>query len=252
MLRLHDTRTGRLEPIAASGVVRMRSRGVGGLRAALLPDLIRRTLEVRRVRVFATGPALEDAFLADCTALNIRPADSTAHAPPGFELSDSGPIGSGPREEGLVVSVLSVGGGPGESDHRLPVAPMLVEGVAVAVAAVEEAGLDPLALRMAMLERHYREPGALSWDELRAADTALRRWRARVADWAESPSAPMARERVERVLTRFEDDLDAPGALRELQELERDPEVSAGAKLESFLHLDRVLGLDLPVEIGKR
>ncbi|GAA0949945.1 hypothetical protein [Nonomuraea longicatena] len=251
MLRLHDTRTGRLEPVAASGVVRMRSHGVRGLRAALLPDLIRRVLEVRRVRVFTTGPALEDGFLGECAALNIRPADSTTPGPPGSGLPDSGVSDS---EGALVVSFGSAGSaaeaGRVESEHRLLVAPMLVEGVAVEGG--EAAGLDPLALRMAMLERHYREPAALGWDELQAADTALRRWRARVADWAESPSAPMARERVERVLTAVEEDLDTPGALRELQELERDPEVAAGAKLESFLHLDRVLGLDLPVEIGKR
>lgn len=116
---------------------------------------------------------------------------------------------------------------------------------------VAEAGLDPLAVRLAFLEHHYRRPLDLSWEALRAADKALRGWRGRVAEWAELPSAPMSAGQVERAEAAFYDDLDLPSAIMILRELEGDEAVPPGSKLESFLHLDQVLGLDLSVEIGR-
>ncbi|GAB2945962.1 cysteine--tRNA ligase [Nonomuraea fastidiosa] len=116
---------------------------------------------------------------------------------------------------------------------------------------VTEAGLDPLAVRMAFLQRRYREPLDLTWDALRAADGLVRRWRARVAEWSESVSAPMATAYAERAESAFADDLDTPAALRVLRELELDASVAPGAKFETFLHLDSLLGLDLSSDIGK-
>ncbi|MCK2213064.1 cysteine--tRNA ligase [Actinomadura sp. ATCC 31491] len=124
-------------------------------------------------------------------------------------------------------------------------------GNVVLLSDVTEAGLDPLAVRLAFLEHRYRQQLNLTWDTLRAADRTLRRWRARVAEWAESPSAPMAAGHVERVEAALDDDLDSPAALRVLRELERDESVPPGAKLESFLHVDQVLALDLSVDIGR-
>ncbi|MGW0804328.1 cysteine--tRNA ligase [Nonomuraea sp. NPDC002799] len=124
-------------------------------------------------------------------------------------------------------------------------------GNVVLLSDVVSAGLDPLAVRMAFLEHRYRQQVNLTWDTLRAADRTLRRWRARVAEWSESPSAPMAVAYVERVESAFDDDLDTPAALRVLRELERDDGVAPGAKFEAFLHVDQVLGLDLSTEIGK-
>lgn len=124
-------------------------------------------------------------------------------------------------------------------------------GNVVLLADVAEAGLDPLAVRLAFLEHRYRHQMNLTWDTLRAADRTLRRWRARVAEWAESPSAPLDQDHVRRAEAAFDDDLDTPTALRVLRELERDESVAPGAKFESFLHLDHLLGLDLSVEIGK-
>ncbi|MFG1700775.1 cysteine--tRNA ligase [Nonomuraea sp. NPDC049309] len=116
---------------------------------------------------------------------------------------------------------------------------------------VTEAGLDPLAVRMAFLRRRYREPLDLTWEALRAADGMVRRWRARVAEWSESVSAPMATAYAERAESAFADDLDTPAALRVLRELELDASVAPGAKFETFLHLDSLLGLDLSSGIGK-
>ncbi|MFG1703999.1 cysteine--tRNA ligase [Nonomuraea sp. M3C6] len=124
-------------------------------------------------------------------------------------------------------------------------------GNVVLLSDVVSEGLDPLAVRLAFLEHRYRQQLNLTWDTLRAADRTLRRWRARVAEWSESISAPMAGDYVKRVEAAFDDDLDTPSALRILRELERDESVPPGAKFEAFLHVDQVLGLDLSTEIGK-
>jgi cysteinyl-tRNA synthetase len=45
--------------------------------------------------------------------------------------------------------------------------------------------------------------------------------------------------------------LDTPTALVALGELEKDDKVDPGAKFETFVHVDRLLGLDLARDIGK-
>jgi cysteinyl-tRNA synthetase len=112
-------------------------------------------------------------------------------------------------------------------------------------------GLDPLALRLAFLEHRYRQQMNLTWDTLEAADKTVRRWRERVAGWADAPSAAMSARYADAIAAAFDDDLDTPAALRELRGLERDESVPPGAKFETFAHLDQVLGLDLARDIGK-
>jgi hypothetical protein len=48
----------------------------------------------------------------------------------------------------------------------------------------------------------------------------------------------------------FDDDLDTVAALDLLRNLESRQDIPAGAKFETFLFVDRVLGLELPREIG--
>ena len=112
-------------------------------------------------------------------------------------------------------------------------------------------GLDPLALRLALLEHRYRQQMNLTWDTLEAADRTVRRWRQRVAEWAEQPSAAMPAEYAQQVTGAFEDDLDTPAALRALRALERDEGAAPGAKFETFAHADGWLGLDVVRDIGK-
>ncbi|GAA3420854.1 cysteine--tRNA ligase [Streptosporangium vulgare] len=116
---------------------------------------------------------------------------------------------------------------------------------------VADAGLDPLAVRLALLEHRHRQQMNLTWDTLRAADKTLRRWRGQVAEWSESPSGPMPADRVSRIEAAFDDDLDTPLALRLLRELERDASISPGSRFEAFLHLDQILALDLSLDIGR-
>ena len=62
-------------------------------------------------------------------------------------------------------------------------------GNVVLVSDVVARGLDPLALRLFFLTGRYRQQMNLTWDALTAADKRLTRWRSKVAEWAESPSA---------------------------------------------------------------
>jgi cysteinyl-tRNA synthetase len=112
-------------------------------------------------------------------------------------------------------------------------------------------GLDPLAVRLALLEHRYRQQMNLTWDIAAAADGTLRRWRQRVADWAESPSKPMCAQYVSDITGAFDDDLDTPAALRALRALEKDAEIPPGSKFETFAHADRLLGLDLARDVGR-
>jgi cysteinyl-tRNA synthetase len=114
-----------------------------------------------------------------------------------------------------------------------------------------ERGYDPLALRLFFLGGRYRQQMNLTDDSLAAADKRLARWRGRVAEWAESPSAAMNDDYLQRIYAAFAEDLDTPSALVALGELEKDESVAPGSKFETFAHVDRLLGLDLARDIGK-
>ncbi len=124
-------------------------------------------------------------------------------------------------------------------------------GNAVLLNDLAERGLDPLALRLAFLEQRYRQPMNLTWASLDSADAAVRRWRERVAEWANSPSKAMCAQYVHQFTTAFDDDLDTPAAIRVLRALEKDGEIPPGSKFETFAHADRLLGLDLARDIGR-
>jgi hypothetical protein len=85
----------------------------------------------------------------------------------------------------------------------------------------------------------------------RRSDRTLGRWRARVAEWAEHPSAPMPAEQAAAARAAFDDDLDTATALQVLRRAEKDESIPAGARFELFAHLDRLFGLDLARDVGK-
>src|SRR4051794_28911008 len=124
-------------------------------------------------------------------------------------------------------------------------------GNVVLVRDVVERGYDPLALRLFFLTGRYRQQMNLTWDALAGADRRLRRWRSKVAEWAERSSTAMCADYVQRLSAAFDDDLDSPTALVALGELEKDQSVPAGSKFETFVWVDRILGLDLARDVGK-
>jgi cysteinyl-tRNA synthetase len=109
---------------------------------------------------------------------------------------------------------------------------------------------DLLALRLALLSCPYRQPVTLTQAALADAAASASRWRHRVAEWASQPSRPVPAEAATAIRDAFDDDLNTVAALRLLHNMESRPDIPAGAKFETFLFVDRVLGLELPREIG--
>ena len=95
----------------------------------------------------------------------------------------------------------------------------------------------------------YHLPADLADGQLSEAADTVRHWRRQVAGWAELPSRPMAADVAAALRSAF-DDLDTVHALTLLRDLSLDTGTPAGAKFETFLYADRILGLDLPGEIG--
>ena len=114
-----------------------------------------------------------------------------------------------------------------------------------------EKGYDPLALRLFFLTGRYRQQMNLTWEALAASDRRLSRWRAKVAEWAESPSKPMCADYVAKISDAMDDDLDTPTTLVALSALEKDSDIPPGSKFETFAWVDRMLGLDLVRDVGR-
>jgi L-cysteine:1D-myo-inositol 2-amino-2-deoxy-alpha-D-glucopyranoside ligase len=83
------------------------------------------------------------------------------------------------------------------------------QGNLVFVSKLREAGVDPAAIRLAILAHHYRTDWDWTDDVLTAAQARLDRWRQALS----RPSGPAAEPVLEQVRVALADDLDAPSAL---------------------------------------
>jgi L-cysteine:1D-myo-inositol 2-amino-2-deoxy-alpha-D-glucopyranoside ligase len=79
----------------------------------------------------------------------------------------------------------------------------------VFVSKLRAEGVEPNAVRLALLAGHYRTDRAWTADLLTTAEQRLARWRSAVA----LPAAPPADDLVARLRTHLADDLDTPAAL---------------------------------------
>ena len=70
-------------------------------------------------------------------------------------------------------------------------------------------GVDPMAIRLALLSGHYRTDRAWTAELLSAAEERLATWRRAVAREAGAPAAPL----LTGLRERLSDDLDSPGAI---------------------------------------
>jgi hypothetical protein len=111
-------------------------------------------------------------------------------------------------------------------------------------------GLDPLAVRLALLTRHYRADVDLGEKDLAESAERLTSLRRAVARWAESPGKALSREYVDEAVTALDDDLDSPAVFAVLRRLGEDDAVPPGAKFETVIKLDMILGLDLVGLVG--
>lgn len=79
----------------------------------------------------------------------------------------------------------------------------------VLVSALRAAGVDPMAVRLAVLAHHYRSDWEWTVEGLEAAQVRLARWRAALS----GVGGPEAESTLEAVRAALADDLDAPRAL---------------------------------------
>lgn len=87
------------------------------------------------------------------------------------------------------------------------------KGNLVLVSRLRAAGVDPMAIRLALLAQHYRTDWEWTEDILREAGERLDLWR-RAADMAAHESVTeLGRTTLQRMRERLADDLDTPGAL---------------------------------------
>lgn len=251
MLRLHDVRTGSATGLRTRRhhLVRLWVHGEsaqGGsatlLRALLLADVITRVLELRGWQILTTltlpdRPREQSAKLkADAEQLNIHPPAAFTTVPEAEAYLDGAPD-------------LHIAAHPPHPDLEATAPWIRVATVQPAGARASEA--EPLAARLALLSAHYQEPVALTGQTVSDARALIERWRERVATWATEPSRPLHRDTAQCCQDAAEDDLDTVRALAALRTLENDPAVPGGAKFETFVYLDRIVGLDLAREVGR-
>ena len=82
----------------------------------------------------------------------------------------------------------------------------------VFVSKLRQAGVDPMAIRLALLDGHYRADREWTGGRLPAAERRLARWRAAV----DLPAGPEADPLLEAVRARLADDLDTVGAIADI------------------------------------
>lgn len=228
MLELRDGGTDQAIRLGAGDGVRVRVAAtrhgaLTGLRARLVADALYRVCDLMGGHVVLGAPS--DVPL--CAELGVRPPATTPE-----ELAERADVHIGTTD------------GPG---IHLRVAELTFDGQGDPPD-VAAHGVDPLALRLAILAVPRAEPRDLTTRGLLEADAELRHWRGRVAAWAERQSRPVHAEVVRAPL---ESDLDLPGTLDALRGVENDPELAEGAKFETFVYTDRVLALELPRDVGR-
>jgi len=222
VLQLPEANNAQAAPVrpARPGVLTIWVASPDQPRPCLLADLAARVAERHHLRASVSVPAP-----AEWAALNVYPADVT----------------SGPPEP------LDVAVAPGDVPGGSP-AYQIRPGAA---GPVDLTGLDPLALRLALLRRPYRASADLTRHDLEVSAGLLSHWRALVTGYALSPSKPMCAQYTADFLGALDDDLDTPAALRTLSALAADQVIPDGSKFEAFAYADRFLGLDLVRDVGR-
>jgi cysteinyl-tRNA synthetase len=114
------------------------------------------------------------------------------------------------------------------------------------VSDIAERGLDPLSLRLALLENRYRSQIDMTWQTITAADATLKRWRRAMALWGSGSDVKFDPE----IHGYFMNDLETAKALLRLRAIEKDDSIGSQDKRATFLFADQVLALDLNRTVG--
>jgi hypothetical protein len=261
MLRLPDARTGSPAEVrpARPGLLRVCAHlpqadaesGITALRVLLIADLLARTAELRGLQVlialhFPGGFPLA-AVESHAGALGIHPPAARTSS------DDVESLLGGPVDVHLAGHGASVAPGRGGLPVSVGAAHLSGSGShadAAAAGPLAGYGHDPLAVRLELMSFPGQRPAALTGDGLARAQETLGDWRRRVAGWAESPSGPIPARIAELARLAF-GDLDTVSALALLGQLAADDSLPAGAKFETFVYADLILGLDLARDVGR-
>jgi L-cysteine:1D-myo-inositol 2-amino-2-deoxy-alpha-D-glucopyranoside ligase len=112
----------------------------------------------------------------------------------------------------------------------------------VLVSKLRAAGVDPMAIRLALLNGHYREDREWTGGRLPAAEARLARWRDAAARDAGAPGAALLAD----VRARLADDLDTVAAIAAVDRWAADPSTEDGAAPALMRELvDALLGVAL-------
>ena len=106
-------------------------------------------------------------------------------------------------------------------------------------------GLDPLSLRLAFLENRYRSQIDLTWDGLKAADSTIKRWRSKLADWGPSTSTAASEKIISECIAHLMNDLGSADVAIVLRKVERDETLSMGERAHIFREMEQIFALDL-------
>ncbi len=101
--------------------------------------------------------------------------------------------------------------------------------------------IDPLALRLCFMENRYRAQMDLTWDSIATAQTTIKRWRKKMAQWGTN----FELEEDEEMISALENDLDLPRLLQRIRAIEKDERIPDVAKRARFNFAEQVLALDL-------
>ena len=262
MIRLLDAHSGSHAEIrsARAGLLRVCAHvtaaagetDISGLRVLLVADLLTRVAELRNLQVLTVlaSEGQRTGWLADleraADTLGIHPPAARAGADDA-EASLDGPIdvhltsygaGLDGHSSGLVTYIgtarMSRADGHGQAAEDV----------------LASQAYDPLAVRLALLSFPYHKAADLTEDVLASARETARHWRHRVAEWAQSPSRPVPARIAERIQAASAD-LNTVSLLALLHDVVVDDGTPEGVRFETFLYADRILGLDLPGEIGR-
>jgi hypothetical protein len=219
-----------------------------GLRVLLIADLLVRSAELRGVQVLTAR-----AFTGEPAAVAAveRAAAASGVYPPAGPAADLGVAWPGGPSDVHVADDGALGQDDGSGILIRAAAARLIQDACLADAAGDTiGGHDPLAVRLALMSHRRHQPAELHAAGLDDAARTLGDWRHRVARWAESPSGAIP-EQVATALRVAFGNLDTVAVLALLSRLTADETVPPGPRFETFVYADRVLGLDLPRDIGR-
>jgi cysteinyl-tRNA synthetase len=112
------------------------------------------------------------------------------------------------------------------------------------VSDVVQKNLDPLAIRLSLMEHRYRSQMDLTWNSINASHKTLNRLREKMQIWS-NKEGKIDEDYLEQFESALDEDLDTNKGLQILRTLEKDESVSEGNKYQTILKFDEILGLNL-------